>query len=185
MAVPLPSGRRTRVPEATGIFWSSQITVLVQQAQRLSISTGTVAAACALEMQVKDIEARRRAEEAERRLLEQEQAIEQARAETQIATERAGAAEIRAGEAEAQVRSITTQLLIWGPLFAILLIVTFVLALRKPRQRVIRACKEYSQRVSRYGEQVSRRLSRPHRELARALGRRRGSRREWHLPERI
>lgn len=167
VAVTLPDGRRTRVPEATGIFWSSQITVLAGQLQRMSIPFRTVGAACKIEVTATDVEARRRAEEAERRLLEQERAIERAQAETREARERAGAAEIKAGEAEVraekaeeQVRSITTQLLIWGPLFAILLVVTFVLALRKPRQQVIRVAKEYSRRVSRYSEEVSRRLSR-------------------------
>ena len=168
VAVTLADGRHTRVPQATGIFWSSQITVLMQQARRLSIALRPTTAVCTLETLVKDVEARKQAQEAQQRLLEQQEAIESTRAATEVAKERAGAAEIRAGQAEQraeeaqeQVRSITTQLIIWGPIFAILLIVTFVLALRKPRQQVIRIAKEYSRRVSRYGGEVSRRLSRP------------------------
>jgi hypothetical protein len=175
VSVTLPDGRRARVPEATGIFWSSQITVLMQQAQRLNVSLRPIGATCTFEALGKDIEARKQAEEAQRRLLEQQEVIERTQAATEVAKERAGAAEIRAGqaeeragEAEEQVRSITTQLFIWGPIFAILLVVTFVLALRKPRQQVIRVCKEYSQRVSRYGEEVSRRMSRPTGERAAA-----------------
>ena len=81
--------------------------------------------------------------------MEQEAAIERAKAETRAAREQAEEASKIAVDAEEQVRSITTQLFIWGPIFAILLIVTFVLALRKPRQQVIRVGKEYSQRISR------------------------------------
>ena len=161
-------GRPTRVPGATGIFWASHIDVLMQKMRQNRVPLQPDTAACRMATIGKDIEARKQAQEAQRRLLEQEKLIAQARAETEIAKERAGAAEILAGQAEKravgaeeQVQSITTQLIIWGPIFAILLIVTFVLALRKPRQKVIQVCKEYSQRVSRYGEQVSRRVSRP------------------------
>lgn len=154
-------GRLARVPLATGIFWSSQITVLMQKMRENNVPFQPLTAACRAEILGKDVEARRQAQEAQSRLLEQQQAIERTEGVIREVREQIEEVEMRAERAEEQVRSIATQLIIWGPIFAILLIVTFVLALRKPRQQVIRVCKEYSQRVSRYGEQVSRRVSRP------------------------
>ena len=149
-------GSLARVPRATGIFWSSQITVLMQKMRENNVAFQPITAACQVETLGKDVEARRQAQAAQRRLVEQQQAIErtegvirQVREQIEEVEIRAGKAEARAGEAEEKVRSITTQLIIWGPIFAILLIVTFVLALRKPRQQAIRVYKEYSQRVSR------------------------------------
>ncbi len=136
-------GRVSLVPAGAGIFFASQITITMPELRSRGIPFDQQSDICApaLGGQVKDLEAREKAEQARREAAKATAEAERNRIET-------AAAKAAAGQAEEKVRSITTQLIIWGPIFAVFMIVTFVLALRKPRQQVIRVGKEYSQRIS-------------------------------------
>ncbi|MEE8371619.1 MAG: trypsin-like peptidase domain-containing protein, partial [Sphingomonadales bacterium] len=172
ITVVLPGGKQTRVPRATGIFWSSQITVLMESMRKNNVNIQPVTSVCSPVVAAGgsgiDPAALKAIEDAKKRLAAQEAQIakgevltkaaldkaRKAEAAAKLAEEKAILAKIQADLAGEKVQTITTQLLIWGPIFAILLAVTLALALRKPRQQIIRVGREYSQRVSR-------RLSRP------------------------
>lgn len=131
------------VPRGAGIFFASQITNVVSELKSRGIPFDQRSDVCApaLGGQVKDLEAREKAEQA--RLEAAEAKAEAARSRIETA-----AAKAAARQAEEQVRSMANQLLIWAPIFALFMGLTFLLALRKPRQVVIRAGREYSQRIS-------------------------------------
>jgi hypothetical protein len=136
-------GRVRFVPAGAGIFFASQITVTMLELKNRGIPFEEQTNICEPATGgTEDPEARAKAEQARR-----EAAIAKAEAaKNRLETE---AARRQAGQAEERIRSMATQLLIWAPIFAVLLGVTFIMALRKPRQVVIRAGKEYSQRISR------------------------------------
>ena len=136
-------GRVSLVPAGAGIFFASQITITMPELKSRGIPFDQRNDVCApaLGGQAKDIEAREKAEQARREAAKATAEAERGRIETAAAKE-------AARQAEERVRSMATQLMIWGPVFAILLGVTFLLALRKPRQQIIRAGREYSQRIS-------------------------------------
>lgn len=136
-------GRVSLVPAGAGIFFASQITITMPELRDRGIPFDERSDVCAPAVggQVKDLEAREKAEQARREAAMAIAEAERGRIETAAARE-------AARQAEERVRSMATQLLIWAPIFAVFLGVTFILALRKPRQVVIRAGREYSQRIS-------------------------------------
>jgi len=136
-------GRVSLVPAGAGIFFASQITITMPELRNRGIPFDQRSDVCAPAVggQVKDLEAREKAEQA--RLEAAEAKAEAARSRIETA-----AAKAAARQAEEQVRSMANQLLIWAPIFALFMGLTFLLALRKPRQVVIRAGREYSQRMS-------------------------------------
>ncbi len=136
-------GKVTLVPKGAGIFFASQIIITMPELRNRGIPFDERSDICApaLGGEVKDLEAREKAEQARREAAKAKAEAERGRIETAAARE-------AARQAEERVRSMAKQLLIWGPIFAVFLGVTFILALRKPRQVVIQAGKEYSQRIS-------------------------------------
>ncbi|MEE8371327.1 MAG: trypsin-like peptidase domain-containing protein, partial [Sphingomonadales bacterium] len=165
ITVVLPDGKRRRVPLATGIFWSSQITVLMENMRKNNVNIQPISSVCSPVVATggtrTDPATLKSIEDAKKRLAAQEGLIAQGKVLTKEAlaaalkaVDAAALAGEIAGKAGEDVKALTTQLMIWGPIFAILLAVTLALALRKPRQQIIRVGREYSQRVSR-------KLSRP------------------------
>ena len=158
-------GRVSLVPAGAGIFFASQITITMPELRSRGIPFDEQSDVCepAAVGEIKDLEAREKAEQARREAAEAKAEAERNRIETVAAKE-------AARQAEQKVRSMAIQLIIWGPIFAVFMIVTFVLALRKPRQQIIRVGKEYSQRISqRINRSTRRNLERTRMAIDRGL----------------
>ncbi len=133
------NGQPVTIPTGTGVFVASQITALIGELRSQNIPFIEVSSSCegagglgpaALEQ----------LEETRRKLSSTQAEIERTRLEALQADERLDA--------------LIRQLFIWGPILGLLIIGAIVLALRKPRERIVQAVKGYS-------EQISRRLSKP------------------------
>lgn len=149
------NGKQIAIPAGSGVFFSSQITVLARRLSQQGISFENQSNICELGAgrgTVTDPAARRAAAEAKKVATRAQEETEKIRTEAERARRRAESAEVR-------IDRIIGQLMIWGPILALLVVAAIILALRKPRERVVNAVKGY-------GEQISRRLSRPsdHRE---------------------
>ena len=133
------NGQPVAIPTGTGVFVASQITALIGELRSQNIPFIEVSSNCegvgglgpaALEQ----------LEETKRKLSKTQAEIERTRLE--------------AFQADARLDALIRQLFIWGPILGLLIIAAIVLALRKPRERVVQVFKGYS-------EQISRRLSKP------------------------
>ncbi len=133
------NGQPVTIPTGTGVFVASQITALIGELRSQNIPFIEVSSSCegagglgpaALEQ----------LEETRRKLSSTQAEIERTRLEALQADERLDA--------------LIRQLFIWGPILGLLIIAAIVLALRKPRERVVQVVRGYS-------EQISRRLSKP------------------------
>ncbi len=133
------NGQPLAIPTGTGVFVASQITALIGELRSQNIPFIEVSSNCegagglgpaALEQ----------LEETKRKLSKTEAEIERTR--------------IEALQADARLDALIRQLFVWGPILGLLIIAAIVLALRKPRERVVQVFKGYS-------EQFSRRLSKP------------------------
>ncbi|MEE8371620.1 MAG: trypsin-like peptidase domain-containing protein [Sphingomonadales bacterium] len=140
--------RVTLVPRGAGMFFASQITNVNAELKSRGIEFQEETKACELALggPMEDPEARKKAEETARGLEKTQKDVRKTQVETEKAKE-------EAAKAAAQVESITRQLLIWGPVIIFFMILTFALALRKPRQQIIRVAANYGDRISR---QISR-----------------------------
>lgn len=133
------NGQRVAIPTGTGVFVASQITTLIGELRSRNVPFNGVDSICASGSAL-DPAARAQLEETKRALSKTQAEIERARLE--------------AAEADRRVDAIILQLAIWGPIIGLLLVVAIVLALRKPRERIMQVVKGY-------GEQISRRVSKP------------------------
>jgi S1-C subfamily serine protease len=133
------NGQPVAIPTGTGVFVASQITALMGELRSQNIPFMEVGSTCKGAGGL-DPAAAKQLEETKRALGKTQAEIERARLET--------------AAADARVDSIIRQLAIWGPILLLLVAAAIILALRKPRERVVQVVKGY-------GEQISRRMSKP------------------------
>ena len=139
MTVIKKNGQPVAIPTGTGVFVASQITALIGELRSQNIPFIEVSSNCEGAGGLGPA-ALQKIEETKREISKTYAEIERTRLE--------------ALQSDARLDALIRQLFIWGPILGLLIIGAIVLALRKPRERIVQAVKGYS-------EQISRRLSKP------------------------
>ena len=128
-----PSGGTERVPHAMGIYWSSHIEELARLLQTHNIAFRSETQACLPATGAGSNE------------------------EMQKALRGADRAAKQAERARIQAEEARDQFLTWGIFLGLLTLVALALALRKPRQQIVRIAEGMSRRISRGGGMVQKR----------------------------
>lgn len=127
-----------------GIFWASRITIAIPELRRQGVSLRTSDSGCTASAAggaagpAEDDEARRRADEARRRAADAAGAAGQAQDDAAAARDEAQRARDEADEARRQIEESNRMTMAMGIGLALLVLLALGLALRKPRQEIIK-----------------------------------------------
>ena len=131
-----PSNGETRVPHASGIYWSSHIEELVKLLEKNNISFQSENEPCL-------------PSDSAGRVEEALQGAEQAGQKAEDADQKAEDADQKAEDARRLIKEAREQMLIWVILLGSLTLAALLLVLRKPRQQIIRVAEQMSRPLRR------------------------------------